>query len=99
MLYYCAYTWHSGTNAQKAGERFLQQEAAGLHFPETWRGWYALAGGGSGFLLVETEDHRQLTQMLQPYMELVSWEDGSTAASVTLGGLDGHTASELAVSG
>ena len=48
---------------------------------------------------METEDPRQLTQMLQPYMDLVSWEDGSTAASVTLGGLDGHTASELAVSG
>ncbi len=74
MLYYCAYTWHSGTTAQKVGERFLQQEAAGLHFPESWRGWYALAGGGSGFLLVETEDPRQLTQMLQPYMDLVSWD-------------------------
>ncbi len=74
MLYYCAYTWHSGTTAQKAGERLLQQEQAGLHFPETWRGWYSLAGGGSGFLLVETEDPRQLTQMLQPYMDLVSWD-------------------------
>ena len=74
MLYYCAYTWHSGTNAQKAGERFLQQEQAGLHFPESWRGWYSLAGGGSGFILVETDDPRQLTQMLQPYMDLMSWD-------------------------
>ena len=74
MLYYCAYTWNSGATAQKVGERFLQQEQAGLHFPDTWRGWYSLAGGGSGFLLVETEDPRQLTQMLQPYMDLVSWD-------------------------
>ena len=74
MLYYCAYTWHAGTTQQKVAQRFLQQEEAGLHHPERWRGWYALAGGGSGFLLVETEDPRELTAMLQPYMDLMSWD-------------------------
>jgi uncharacterized protein DUF3303 len=67
MLYYCAYTWHSDAMQQKVAQRFLQQEEAVLHHPERWRGWYALAGGGSGFLLVETEDPRVLTAMLQPY--------------------------------
>jgi hypothetical protein len=37
------------------------------------RGWYNLAGGGAGFLLVETDDPRELTQFLQPYMDLIRW--------------------------
>ena len=74
MLYYCAYTWHSGTTQRKVAERFIQQEDAGLHHPERWRGWYGLAGGGSGFLLVEADDPRELTEMLQPYMDLMSWD-------------------------
>ena len=74
MLYYCAYTWHPSTTQQKVAERFVQQETAGLHHPERWRGWYALAGGGAGFLLVDTEEPRELTEMLQPYMDLMSWD-------------------------
>jgi hypothetical protein len=74
MLYYCAYTWYPGTTQQQVAQRFVQQEEAGLHHPERWRGWYALAGGGAGFLLVETEDPRELTEMLQPYMDLMSWD-------------------------
>jgi uncharacterized protein DUF3303 len=42
--------------------------------PEKIRGWYNLAGGGAGFMLIETENPRELTEILQPYMDLVSWD-------------------------
>jgi hypothetical protein len=38
------------------------------------RGWYNLAGGGAGFLLVETDDPREVTAFLQPYMDLVAFD-------------------------
>ncbi len=31
-------------------------------------------GGGFEFFLVEADDPRDLTQMLQPYMDLMSWD-------------------------
>jgi hypothetical protein len=33
-----------------------------------------LAGGGAGFLLLETDDPRKVTAFLQPYMDLMSWD-------------------------
>jgi hypothetical protein len=50
----------------------VAQHDGGAHGPEQIRGWYNLAGGGAGFLLVETDDPRELTQLLQPYMDLIS---------------------------
>ena len=38
------------------------------------RGWYDLAGGGAGFLLIETDDLRDLTAILRPYMDLMSFD-------------------------
>jgi hypothetical protein len=32
-----------------------------------------LAGGGAGFMLIDTDRPRQLMEILQPYMDLVSW--------------------------
>ena len=74
MLWYCRFTWNAGTTAQRVRERILQQHEAGTTRPERIRGWYNLAGGGAGFLLVEGEDPRELTQFLEPYMDLVSWD-------------------------
>ena len=74
MLYYCRYEWYPGTTREQVAARFMAQHEAGRHHAQTWRGWYALAGGGAGFLLVETDDPRQLTEMLQPYMDLMSWD-------------------------
>ncbi len=74
MLFYCEYTWLPGTTQQRVAERFQQQEEAGLHHPEKWRGWYALTGGGAGFLVVETNDEREVTAMLQPYMDVLKWD-------------------------
>ena len=46
----------------------------GANAPELIRGWYDLAGGGAGFLIVETDDVRELTAMLRPYMDLMAWD-------------------------
>ena len=37
-------------------------------------GWYNLAGGGAGFLMIETPDPRELNEILEPYMPLMSFD-------------------------
>lgn len=74
MLWYCRFTWLPEANTQRVRERVVQQHAAGTNNPERIRGWYNLAGGGAGFMIVETDDARELTSMLEPYMDLVSWD-------------------------
>ncbi|HBY93939.1 MAG: hypothetical protein M5U01_17585 [Ardenticatenaceae bacterium] len=74
MLWYCAFTWFPGTTRAEVAERVLQQHEAGTNHPDRIRGWYNLVGGGAGFMLVETENADELTEMLQPYMDLMSWD-------------------------
>ena len=74
MLWYCAWTWHHGTTPIEVAQRVLQQHEAGQNMQDRIRGWYNLAGGGAGFLIVETNDPRELNQFLQPYMDLMSWD-------------------------
>ena len=74
MLWYCAFTWYPQTTRQQVAKRVVQQHDAGLNRPERIKGWYNLAGGGSGFLIVEGDDPRELTSFLQPYMDLMSFD-------------------------
>jgi len=75
MLWYCHFKWHSHTTREQVAKRILEQhQARGGHRPESLKGWYNLAGGGAGFLLVETADPRELTAFLQPYMDLISFD-------------------------
>ena len=74
MLWYCRFRWHSHTTAQQVRRRVLEQHEAGTNHPEKFRGWYNLAGGGAGFLLIETDDPQELTEIIQPYMDLVGWD-------------------------
>ena len=74
MLFYCAYTWFPKTKPEEVWERVIVQHDRGANAPELIRGWYDLAGGGAGFLIVETEDVRELTAMLRPYMDLMAWD-------------------------
>jgi hypothetical protein len=74
MRYCCRYEWHADITRQRVAQRFTQQHEAGRHHVEKWRGWYALGGGGAGFMLVETDDPRELTEMFQPSMDLMSWD-------------------------
>jgi hypothetical protein len=74
MLWYCRFTWNAGTTPQQVRQRVVQQDEAGTNHPEKIRGWYNLAGGGAGFLLIETQDPRELTDILGPYMDLMSFD-------------------------
>lgn len=71
MLWYCRFAWQPSTTREMIAERVVAQHEAGLNQPEKIRGWYDLAGGGAGFLLVETDDPEDLTRLLQPYMDLM----------------------------
>lgn len=74
MLWYCEFTWYPGTTRSEVARRVVQQHDADANHPERIRGWYNLAGGGAGFLLVETDNPRELTAFLQPYMDLMSFD-------------------------
>lgn len=72
MLWYCKFRWHDHTTREQIAQRVVQQHDAGANHPERIKGWYNLAGGGAGFLLVEANDPHELTAFLQPYMDLMS---------------------------
>jgi hypothetical protein len=74
MLWYCRFKWQPHATAQVVRQRVVDQHEAGVTPAEKIRGWYNLAGGGAGFLLIETDDPRELTEILQPYMDLVTWD-------------------------
>ncbi len=74
MLWYCAFTWYPGTKRQEVAQRVVRQHEKGAHSSQQIREWYNLAGGGSGFLVIETNTPQELTAMLQPYMDLMSWD-------------------------
>jgi len=74
MLWYCRFKWHATTTREQVAKRIVQQHEAGATHPEHIKGWYNLAGGGAGFLLVETAAPQELTAFLQPYMDLVDFD-------------------------
>ena len=74
MLWYCSFTWFPGTTRRQVAQRVIQQHDAGQNYPERIRGWYNLVGGGSGFLLIETDNPAEVTAFLQPYMDLMSFD-------------------------
>jgi hypothetical protein len=72
MLWYCRFKWHPQTSVDQVRRRVLAQHEAGTNQPEKIRAWYNLAGGGAGFMLFEGDEH-DVTHLLQPYMDLMSW--------------------------
>jgi hypothetical protein len=74
MQFYCQFTWFPGTTRENVAQRLIQQHDTGQNNPEKIKGWYNLAGGGAGFLIVDYDDVRQLTAFLQPYMDLMSFD-------------------------
>jgi hypothetical protein len=74
MLWYCRFRWQPGTRVEDIHRRVVAQHDAGTNHPDRIRGWYNLAGGGAGFLLIESDDPREVTEILQPYMDLVSFD-------------------------
>lgn len=74
MLFLCQFTWYPGTTRQQVAQLLVRQHDAGANHPEKIRGWYNLAGGGAGFLIVDYDNAKELTAFLQPYMELMSFD-------------------------
>lgn len=74
MLWYCHYRWRPHARAEAVKRRLLRQHDAGTNHPDKMRGWYAVAGGAEGFMFVETDDPQVLTEILEPYRDLVEWE-------------------------
>jgi hypothetical protein len=74
MLFYCEFTWFPGTTREEVAERVVAQHDAGANNPDRIKGWYNLAGGGAGFLIVDYDDIPSLTAFLQPYMDLMSFD-------------------------
>lgn len=52
----------------------MQQHDAGKNNQDRIKGWYNLAGGGAGFLIVDYDDIDELTAFLQPYMDLMGFD-------------------------
>jgi len=69
MLWSCAYTWHPTTTVQQVRGRIMQQDETGTNLPDKIRGWYDLAGGRAGFLLIETDDPGEINAFCQPCQE------------------------------
>ena len=74
MLFSCEFTWFPGTTREQVAQRVVEQHDAGANKPDRIKGWYNLAGGGAGFLIVDYDDIRELTAFLQPYMDLMSFD-------------------------
>ncbi len=74
MLWYCRFKWYQHTTRDQVAKRVVEQHDAGAIRRENIKGWYNLAGGGAGFLLVETNTPQELTAFLQPYMDLMSFD-------------------------
>jgi hypothetical protein len=75
MLWYCRFQWYSGVTRDQVAKRVVERnKAEGGRRPPILKEWYNLAGGGAGFLLVESNDPREVTAFLQPYMDLMSWD-------------------------
>jgi hypothetical protein len=74
MLFYCRFTWYPGVSRAMVGRRLLQQHELGTNHPERIKSWYTLAGGGAGFMIVDADQPHELSQILEPYMDIMSWD-------------------------
>jgi hypothetical protein len=81
MLFYCRFTWSPGTSREAVGRRLLEQDDLNANHPERIRGWYTLAGGGAGFLLIEAETPQDVSEIVEPYMDLMTWDVHAVAAN------------------
>jgi hypothetical protein len=74
MLFYCRFTWYPGVNREMVSRRLLEQDKLGTNHPERIKAWYTLAGGGAGFILLEADHPGEISEMLEPYMDIIGWD-------------------------
>jgi hypothetical protein len=81
MLFYCRFTWYPGMSREVVRRRIIRQHDAGANHPERIRGWYTLAGGGAGFLLIEAATPQEVSEIVEPYMDLMGWDIHAVTAN------------------
>ena len=74
MLFYCRFTWYPGVSRAMVARRVIQQHELGTNHPERIKGWYTLAGGGAGFMIVDAEHPHEVSEILEPYMDIITWD-------------------------
>jgi len=74
MLFYCRFTWYPGVSRSMVGRRLIQQHELGTNHPERIKSWYTLAGGGAGFMIVEADEPGEISEILEPYMDIMGWD-------------------------
>jgi len=73
MLWHCQYTWLPGTSQEDVRQRFLAlHDGSGGKIKQHIKAWYHLAGGGAGVLIMDTTDAQELTELLQPFMTVLT---------------------------
>jgi len=74
MMFYCRFTWYPGTSREEVARRVIRQDEAGTNHPDRIKGWYTLVGGGAGFLMIEGDSPQDVSEILEPYMDLMAWD-------------------------
>ena len=74
MLFYCRFTWYPGTSRDEVARRVVEQDGIQRGFADRIEGWYTLVGGGAGFLMIEADKPQDVSEILEPYMDLMSWD-------------------------
>jgi hypothetical protein len=74
MLFYCRFTWYPGTSREEVARRVVEQDGINNDFASRIKSWHTLVGGGAGFLMIEAEKPQDISEILEPYMDLMSWD-------------------------
>jgi hypothetical protein len=74
MLWYCRFHRLSGVTSEQVRHRLLLQHIAGTNQPERIQSWYNVVDGGAGFVLIQTDDIRDVNAILDPYRDVLGWD-------------------------
>ncbi len=74
MLFYCRFTWYPGTSRDVVARRVVEQDKIDNSFASRIKSWHTLVGGGAGFLMIEADKPQEVSEILEPYMDLMSWD-------------------------
>ena len=70
MLFYCRFTWYPGTSREEVARRVVEQDGINNTFASRIKSWHTLVGGGAGFLMIEADKPQEISEILEPYMDL-----------------------------
>jgi hypothetical protein len=74
MLFYCRFTWYPVTSREEVARRVVEQDGINNDFSGRIQSWHTLVGGGAGFLMIEGDKPQDISEILEPYMDLMSWD-------------------------